>query len=117
MGIDARKRSRRALKTQRGVAGKDWAEIQAMKTSSQRSEKPLEMPLSRPLRKRRRPRLTRRSRPAKPQLARRRRPTSRRTPNRVARVLNVSVARGKHLSTNAVFVRLFYLCYDRSTLN
>merc|ERR1712071_64131 len=30
--IDARKRSRRALKTQRGVAGKNWAEIQAMKT-------------------------------------------------------------------------------------
>merc|ERR1711893_194231 len=30
--IDARKRSRRALKTQRGVAGKNWAEIQAMKS-------------------------------------------------------------------------------------
>merc|ERR1712228_599871 len=27
--IDARKRSRRALKTQRGVAGQSWAEIQA----------------------------------------------------------------------------------------
>merc|ERR1711887_425028 len=29
--IDARKRSRRALKTQRGVAGQSWAEIQAKK--------------------------------------------------------------------------------------
>merc|ERR1712179_7636 len=30
--IDARKRSRRALKTNRGVAGQSWAQIQAKKT-------------------------------------------------------------------------------------
>merc|ERR1712193_100015 len=32
--IDARKRSRRALKTQRGVAGQSWAEIQAKKNQN-----------------------------------------------------------------------------------
>merc|ERR1712036_14636 len=32
--IDARKRSRRALKTQRGAAGQSWAEIQAKKNQN-----------------------------------------------------------------------------------
>merc|ERR1712061_653406 len=30
--IESRKRNRRALKTQRGIAGQSWAEIQAKKT-------------------------------------------------------------------------------------
>merc|ERR1712071_696850 len=115
--IDARKRSRRALKTQRGVAGKNWAEIQAMKTVKPEVRKATRDAAIEAAKKKKKAEADKKKQTRKAALARRRRPTSRRTPNRVARVLDASVARGKHLSTNAVFVRLFYLCYDRSTLN
>merc|ERR1712066_1036957 len=36
--IESRKRNRRALKTQRGIAGQSWAEIQAKKNRQARSQ-------------------------------------------------------------------------------